>query len=260
MNKTMMMFAAPALLIASAGLVACDNDLPTGLLNPGDSYSGDGTVGGQDLDGDDIPDGAQDDDGTGDYSGGDGNTFDHEDDLSADGGKDPFEVLKQRQEEGPPEIRTRLHSCQKLQVSALRRILNSFGVDLNATGNPAPAGQLVSEGRDALGSANYASRTGESRTWSNSGATKLQDIFVMAAPEIIAAMPNLEQCQVNGEGVEVFDAEDKCNEPAVSCLIGRPATSEHMAICNHIVSTAADVEKGKAIAVAAMLGGAYSCQ
>ena len=37
---------------------------------------------------------------------------------------DPFEVLKQREEEGPPEIRARLHSCQKLQVRALRNTLN----------------------------------------------------------------------------------------------------------------------------------------
>lgn len=259
MNKKMYMFAAPALLLASAGLVACDSDLPTGLTMPGESYDGDGTIGGNDIDGDDVPD-ATNNDGTGDYSGGDGNTFDHEDDLSPDGGKDPFEVLKQRQEEGPPEIRTRLHSCQKLQVTALRRILSNFGVDLNATGNPDPAGELLDKGAEALGSANYASRTGEARTWSNSGATKLQDIFVMAAPEIIAAMPGLAQCQENGQGVEVFDEENKCNEPAVSCLIGRPATAEHMAICNHIVSTAADVEVGKATAVAAMLGGAYTCQ
>ncbi|MEM1030231.1 MAG: hypothetical protein AAF928_08965 [Myxococcota bacterium] len=248
------------LLTATMGLVACDGELPTGLALPTETFEGEGIVGGQDADGDDIPDGAEDGDGNGDYAGGDGNTFDHEDDLSTEGSKDPFEVLKQRQEEGPPEIRTRLHSCQKPQNSAIGRILSQFGVDMAATADPPPAGQLFAEGRDALGAANYPSRTGERRTWSNSSATKFQDIFVMAAPEIIAAMPTLARCQVNGQGVEMFDGSDQCNEPAVSCLIGRPATDEHLAICNHIVATSPDVEVGKAVAVATMMAGAYTCQ
>ena len=158
------------------------------------------------------------------------------------------------------EIRTRLHSCQKMQNVALSRMLNAFGVDMNATGNPDPAGELYDKGRDALGGANYNSRKSEDLTWTNSGATKLQDIFMQAAPEIIAALPNAQHCQIDGEGVQMFNEDDTCNDDAVSCLIGRPATDAHMAVCNQAVHSGTTPDKGKAIAVAALLAGAHTCQ
>src|SRR4029079_9459891 len=49
------------------------------------------------------------------FAGGQKNPFDHMASLGTDAAKDPFEVLKEREEEGPAEIRTRLHSCQKIQ-------------------------------------------------------------------------------------------------------------------------------------------------
>src|SRR3569833_2769990 len=60
------------------------------------------------------------------------NTFDHFNDPGSDGAKDPFEILKQRAEEGPPEVRTRLHSCTKISYAALGAFLTSRGVDLAA--------------------------------------------------------------------------------------------------------------------------------
>src|SRR5262249_44202150 len=167
----------------------------------------------------------------GKYAGGETNTFDHMDDLGADGARDPFEVLAQRQEEGPPEIRTRLHSCQKLQNAALANILVSFGVDLDATGDPETAGQLFKAGRGALGAGNYDARVGEAIVWTAAGAAKLFDIFVQAAPEIIANIATVPQCQKNGVGAPLFDEGDKCNPDAVTCLIGRPATAAHIDIC-----------------------------
>ncbi len=241
-------FSAPLLIAAAIG---CQAKAPGGII-----LGGSDSVVGQHSGSDDPTDGAS----VQTPAAGSENTFDHFDDLSENGGKDPFEVLAQRQEEGPPEVRTRLHSCQKLRIATLRNMLQSFGVNLAATGNPDPAGELLAKGSEALGGANFAARTGEALTWSNSGATKLHDIFVQAAPEIIAAMPNLDQCKVGGVGVEMFDDKNHCNEDAVSCLIGKPATAEHLAICNEAVSSASDVNKGKAIAVAALLGAAHSCE
>lgn len=257
MNSKIWIFASAALLMWLGG---CDSELPTGLNLPVPG-SGDGSVigGGNDEGNDDDPTNDSSEQ-PGEYSGGEDNTFSHYDDLSAEGGKDPFELLAQRQEEGPPEIRTRLHSCQKVQIAALRNILSNFGVDLGAQGNPDPAGELLADGADALGGSNYASRTGEALTWTNSGATKFQDIFVQAAPEIIAALPNVEHCQIEGVGPEVFNADDECNEDAITCLIGKPATEDHVAICNHIVESASDIDTGKAIAVAAMLAAAHTCE
>jgi hypothetical protein len=194
------------------------------------------------------------------FVGGDKNTFDHFIDLGANGGRDPFDILAQRQEEGAPEIRTRLHSCQKLQNSAVQSLLAGFGVDLAKTGNPAPAGQLYNEGTGALGAANYDARVGETIVWSSAGAAKLFDIFVQAAPEIIANISTVPQCQVNGAGPEMFDADNKCNTDAVSCLIGVPASADHVAVCSNAVKAASDIGKGKNIAVAALLSAAFSCE
>ena len=97
----------------------------------------------------------------GKFAGGTTNTHNHADDLGKNGAKDPFEVLAQRRDEGPPEVRTRLHSCQKLQVEAIANLLAAFGVDLQATGDPPTAGQLLESAAGALGAANYDARMGE---------------------------------------------------------------------------------------------------
>jgi hypothetical protein len=251
--KTISIVLLAAPLCLGAALTGCQAKLPGGSLLGG------GTAQVGDPDGDDDPTNGNESSAQTPAAGTE-NTFDHMGDLSEKGGKDPFEVLAQRQEEGAPEIRTRLHSCQKLRVQTLRNILTTFGVDLGATGNPDTAGELLSKGVDALGGANYAARTGEAITWSNSGATKLHDIFVQAAPEIIAAMPNLEHCKLNGQGVSVFDEKNECNVDALSCLMGKPATAELLAICNQAVQSATDIEKGKVIAVAAILSAAHSCE
>jgi hypothetical protein len=255
MNTRYLIFSA-SLLLASA----CATEKPTTpitLPGGGSNEPGGPVVGGHDND-----DNPTNDDGTanGIFSGGEDNTFSHMGDLSDDGGSDPFEILAQREEEGPPEVRTRLHSCQKLQNRALRNILTTFGVDLDKTGNPDTAGELFKNGRDALGGANYTSRTGESITWTNSGATKLHDIFSQAASEIIAALPEVEHCQIDGEGVTMFDSQNRCQSDAISCLIGRPATEQHVAICSQLVATASDIETGKQIAVATLLSAAHSCE
>lgn len=194
------------------------------------------------------------------YAGGQKNTFDHMASIGADAPKDPFEVLKEREEEGPAEIRTKLHSCQKIQVTTLRSILVGFGVNIDATGDPPTAGQLLKDGAGALGAANYDARVGESLVWTAAGAAKMFDILVQAAPEIIANLPNSPQCQIDGVGPQVFDENNKCVEDAVTCLIGRPATADHLAICNSLVQQASSIETGKNIAVATLLSAAHSCE
>ncbi|MCA9620208.1 MAG: hypothetical protein KC731_14400 [Myxococcales bacterium] len=258
MKTKSILLSAPlaGLMVAGLALAACNGDLPTGLGDPSDSVDNPDGVIGDGVDGDDDPTNDAQNSST---LGGEDNTFEHLPGLGQDY-KDPFEALKQREEEGPPEIRSRLHSCQKVQVRALRNMLEAFGVDMAATGNPDPAGELWDKGRDALGAANYGTRTPEALTWTNSGATKLQDIFVMAAGEIIAAMPNAAQCQVEGQSIEMFDENDQCNPDAVSCLIGKPATAEHVAICNAAVMAGTDIDAGKKLAVASLLAGAHTCE
>lgn len=235
--------------VALTGMLGCATDPPNTLLAPSEApvkISDDPTKA--------IPE------KPGAYSGDRGNTFDHMAGLGADGARDPFQVLAERQEEGPPEIRTRLHSCQKVQYTAIRTTLESFGVNIDATGDPPTAGQLWKAGGGALGVANYDARVGETLVWSASGAAKLFDIFVQAAPEIIANIAAAPQCQIDGAGPDMFDAENRCNADAVTCLIGRPASPEHLAVCDSIVESGSDIDKGKYIAVATLLSAAHSCE
>jgi hypothetical protein len=248
LNSRVRVALVGALAISTAILASCSEAQPTGVkqITP--------AGGGKDNPTNAIPEQPAP------FAGGDKNTFDHFIDLGALGARDPFDILAQRQEEGPPEIRTRMHSCQKLQNTAVRSLLEALGVDLGQTGDPKPAGQLYTEGTGALGAANYDARVGETIVWSSAGAAKLFDIFVQAAPEIIANMPNAAHCQIGGVGVSVFDENDNCNADALTCLIGVPATVDHVAICNSAVKAATTIDKGKNIAVATLLSAAYSCE
>ena len=225
--------------------ISCGIDPPTGLIPREEKPS---------VDSPEVPPPVDN------YAGNEDNTFDHMSGLGEDGSKDPMTVLAQRQEEGAPEIRTRLHSCQKIPVATLRNILEDFGVDISLTAEPPSAGQLFSEGLGPLGAAVYDARVGETIVWTSSGAAKQFDIFVQASSDIITVMPDLQQCQEDGAGTSVFDQNDWCTEPAITCLIGRPATSQHLAICTDAVKSASTPEKGKAIAVAVILSAAHSCE
>ena len=55
----------------------------------------------------------------------------------------------------------------------------------HATSTPPSAGELFESGKGALGAPNYAARIPESSVLSSAGATRLFDIFMRAAPEII---------------------------------------------------------------------------
>lgn len=196
----------------------------------------------------------------GSASAGEKNTFDHFSDLGEFGARDPFDILAQREEEGPAEVRTRLHSCQKIPYATLGNILTSLGVDLDKQSDPPSAGQLYKSGAGALGVANYDARVGESITWSAAGAAKLFDVFVQAAPEIIANIESLDQCMVDGVSAPMFDANDQCNPDALACIMGRPASSTQVAVCSHLVQQGSDLTTGKNLAVATVLAATHSCE
>lgn len=199
------------------------------------------------------------------------NNFHHPVDPTQPGQEDVFEILKDRAKEGPPEIRTRMHSCSKLTYSALGELLVSRGVNMAAVapaGQPPTAGQLYQSAatKDALGVANFDARMGEAYFYTISSATKLFDIFVQAAPEIIANIQNAEECKVNGTGYPMFDPNTgKCVYYALSCAMGRPATDDDMELCNLMISQAnqadpKDLANKRALTVAAFMSAAHTCQ
>jgi len=225
MSKTMI---KPVLLTAllGLGLAAC-TDEPTGEPPP-------------------LPEG--------NASGGTENTFDH-----PGTNVDVWELLERARNEGPPRYASRVHKCPKMQYATIGRVLASRGVNLGSTA-ALSAGKLFADGDQALGAPNYGARQRETRELGTATASKMFDIFVQAAPEIIANLPNRDECKVAGVGARIFNDADQCTADGITCLIGVPATASHIEICNLTVQRASSVDKGKRLAVAALLAAANTCE
>jgi hypothetical protein len=190
----------------------------------------------------------------GNASGGEENTFDHPDTQV-----DVWDLLTRLQEEGPPKYTSRVHSCSKVRYDNLGRILASRGID-TANPNALSAGDLYRSGMQAMGAPNYTARARENIELTTAGASRLFDIFVAGAPEIIANMPNRPECQIGGVGPQLFTETGSCVAEGITCLIGYPATASHIELCNLTVQRASDVETGKRLAVAVLAAAAHTCE
>jgi hypothetical protein len=133
-------------------------------------------------------------------------------------------------------------------------MLTTFGVNIN-NATLLSAGDLYRNGGSALGAASLANRIRENIEVTTSGAAKEFDIFVAGADEITAGLATSQSC-----GQVMFDANNKCNRAAISCLIGTNATADHEALCNLSVTGASDLVTGKRLAVAVLLAAAHTCE
>ncbi|MEM9195183.1 MAG: hypothetical protein AAGF12_38780 [Myxococcota bacterium] len=191
-------------------------------------------------------------------TGGEDNTFDH---PEAIGGESVTaqEALQRINDEGPPGYTARVHGCRKIPYRTLGRVLSSRGVDLqNET--QLSAGRMYRESDQALGAGNYGARIAETAEGTVASASRMFDIFVQAAPEIIAAVENLEACRFGGSSAQLFDPDGSCREDGLTCLMGEPATPDHVSVCSDMVTRAASIEEGQAIAVATILSASNTCE
>ena len=167
----------------------------------------------------------------------------------------------------PLDIASRMHGCQKVGYASLGTFLKGRGVNLALTATPPSAGMLYAAATDAFGVPAPDSRLREPSFLTTAGATKLFDIFMQAALEIIPNISDMTKapaCTVNGANSAMFDGGG-CVEDSVTCLIGRPATPDDLILCNLILGKAdptnpADVAKKQQIAVASMLSAAHTCE
>jgi len=189
---------------------------------------------------------------TGSTSGDESTTFDHD-----NSGISPWELLERLQQEGPPSYTSRVHSCPKVRYKTLGNVLASFGVNIANT-TALSAGDLYRNGFNALGGPNFDNRIRENIGITTSGASREFDIFAAGAQETIDAFTNntIARCP----GAQLFDVNNTCKPEGITCLIGVPATSQHLNYCNLTVSSASDVTVGKRLAVASMLAAAYTCE
>jgi hypothetical protein len=177
------------------------------------------------------------------------------DPATLDNTSDPWPALDREQREGPPRYSSRVHSCSKVRYQTLGNLLASRGVDL-AGSDPLSAGSIYTKNAPGLGAPSYLQRVRESVEIGLATESKIFDIFVQAAPEIIANMPSRPECG----GAVLFDASNKCQKRGISCLLGLPATQTHVDLCDQTVARAADVEHGKQLAVAVLAAAAHTCE
>ncbi len=156
---------------------------------------------------------------------------------------------------GPPRYTSRVHGCAKMRYRTLGNLLVSRGVDVTAT-DPVSAGGLYGSGAAALGAPDYAQRVRENVDVGLATMSKMFDIYLQAAPEIIANMASRPECG----GAQLFDAQNHCLPRGITCLIGVPATQQHVDVCNQTVASAADVDSGKRLAVAVLASAAHTCE
>lgn len=133
---------------------------------------------------------------------------------------------------------------------------------------PATPGFLYQTASDAFSMPKPDSRRGEKDGHSTASAMRLFDIFIQAAPQIIANIDDPQAapaCVLGGETFPMFNPDGSCVRESVSCLIGSPATDTHIELCNLMVDEAdpndpADVQNKRIIAVATLLSAAHSCE
>lgn len=176
-----------------------------------------------------------------------------------DSTSDPWPELDRQEREGPPRYTSRVHSCPKVRYRTLGNLLLSRGVNINATAQNS-AGDLYNRASATLGAPNFAQRAREQVDPALATQSKMFDIFVQAAPELIANLGNRAECSKGGTPQPLFDAAGKCNKDGISCLIGMPATQTHVDICNATVARADDLEHGKQLAVAVLAAAAHTCE
>jgi hypothetical protein len=83
---------------------------------------------------------------------------------------------------------------------------------------------------------------------------KMFDIFTMASYDAITATWTAPACP----GTTVLGADGKFTKDGISCLMGKSATDEHVAVANDAI--AKNPTDGAKIAIAALLSAAHTCQ
>lgn len=221
------------LLGASLSLAACSDSIETPPADdgPGGDTTGEGTTGGLD------------------------NTFDHDNDSIS-----VWDLINRLTVEGPPSFTSHMHSCSKVRYATLGNVLTSLGVNTADTAQFS-AGALYKAAATSMGVANYTQRTREVISLSTSGMSSAFDIYAAGATTITAALATSDRCKVAGvNGPALFDAANKCNIDAISCLLGQPATQAHVELCELTITKASTPDIGKNIAVAALLAAANTCE
>ena len=186
-------------------------------------------------------------------SGSEEGTFDHVNDPGgvSDGPlPDPGQRALETAAAGGAVASARMHSCGKLSLRAMANLLKSRGAS-------APNQGLVTNAANAaaLGGANYSGRIPEAPFSSTSSMGKAFDIYTTVSTDVVKP----DWAPAGCPGVKLLE-NGKFTKDGVSCLLGKPAKPEHMALADDLVSQADTPADGQRIAVAALLAAAHTCE
>jgi len=183
--------------------------------------------------------------------------------TGSNGITDPSQVSQQNQSVGSPEVVARLHSCSKITYAALANILNEHGVDMSNNKENSPA-MLYTGGAAALGVADYPGRVAEMIIPSTAALAKEFDIMVAMSLEIqpLAAAGTLAMSSC--PNTQLIDTTGAFTQDGLTCLMGKPATTDHVTIANGVaqeaVSQGLTQQQGQQLAIAAILQAAHTCE
>jgi hypothetical protein len=115
-----------------------------------------------------------------------------------------------------------------------------------------------------LGVANYGGRVPEMIIPSTAALSKEFDIMVAASIEIQAAAKAGTLSMTACPGTQLLDTSGNFTKDGLSCLMGKPATPDHISIANDAITQATSQgltkDQGQQIAIASILEAAHTCE
>jgi hypothetical protein len=155
---------------------------------------------------------------------------------------------------GSPEVTSRLHSCGKLTNASIAELIASRALNGGNPQGSQGAQAIFNASGPALGAANYPGRVPEAPFASTSAMAKMFDIYTMGSYAAVGTNWTPPACP----GTKVLGTDGMFTKDGISCLIGKPASDEYVAIANDAI--AKNPTDGAKIAIAAMLSAAHTCQ
>ena len=103
--------------------------------------------------------------------------------------------------------------------------------------------------------ANYGGRVPEALFSSTSAMAKQFDVMIAASQEVLTNLATSSGCS----GVALVQ-NNQLTRDGISCILGKPAREEHVALANNLITQATDPVTGQRLAISALLEAAHACE
>jgi hypothetical protein len=136
---------------------------------------------------------------------------------------------------------------------------NNTPTDPNAPA-PGAAQTAYTAAKSSFGVADYINRNPEATTVGTAQLAKMGDLFVQAAPEILAGFAASPRCG----GVQLFDGDGHLSREGMTCLGGQVASTDQVTLANQLLDRAVaqgmTQEGARELVVAGYLSAQFTCR